>query len=270
VLGRNLAVLDKLRRITEARYTVGRAAQQDILKTQTQMAVLETRRVQMEREKAAREAEIVSLLNRRSGEGVLPPPGEMAAPGDPVKLEELYAAARANSPMLRRDEKMIQRSELAVNMARKEYYPDYAVRAGYFYMGGMPDMYQMSVDVNIPLWFFRKQRAGVAEQSHTLAESRKQLEATSQSLEFRIKDDHLMVKTSAQLAKLYGTAVIPQASLTMESSLKSYESGTVDFLSVLMNYSTVVEYEMNYWEELQNYYLALARLEEMTGKSLIQ
>jgi hypothetical protein len=37
-----------------------------------------------------------------------------------------------------------------------------------------------------------------------------------------------------------------------------------------MNYATVVEYEMNYYEELQNYYLALSRLEEMTGRPLIQ
>jgi len=26
---------------------------------------------------------------------------------------------------------------------------------------------------------------------------------------------------------------------------------------------------MNYWEELQNVYLSMARLEEMTGKSLL-
>jgi outer membrane protein TolC len=193
----------------------------------------------------------------------------MKAPVEAVSLEELYAAARSNSPMLRRDEKMIQRSELAMNMARKEYYPDYAVRAGYFNMGRMPDMYQVSVDVSLPLWFFRKQRAGVAEEAHNLAQGRKQREATGLELEFRIKDDHLMAETSAQLAKLYGGTVMPQASLTMESSLASYETGTVDFLTVLMNYSMVVEYEMNYWEELQNYYLALARLEEMTGKPLI-
>jgi hypothetical protein len=109
----------------------------------------------------------------------------------------------------------------------------------------------------------------VAEQSHNLAQSRKQFEATGQALQFRIKDDHLMAETSAQLAKLYGQTVIPQASLTLESSMASYETGTVDFLTVLMNYSTVVEYEMNYWEELQNYYLALSRLEEMTRKALV-
>jgi hypothetical protein len=42
----------------------------------------------------------------------------------------------------------------------------------------------------------------------------------------------------------------------------------VDFLSVLMNFSTMVEYELNYHEEVLSYFLALARLEEMTGVDL--
>ena len=62
----------------------------------------------------------------------------------------------------------------------------------------------------------------------------------------------------------------PQAGLALESSLSSYETGSVDFLSVLMNYTTIVDYQMNFYEELQNFYLALARLEEMTGRPLVQ
>ena len=79
-----------------------------------------------------------------------------------------------------------------------------------------------------------------------------------------------MADTSARLMKLYGQTVIPQASLALESSLSSYETGTVDFLSVLTNYIMVVEYEMNYYEEMQSFYLALSRLEEMTALPLIK
>ena len=79
-----------------------------------------------------------------------------------------------------------------------------------------------------------------------------------------------MAQTSEQLTRLYGQTVIPQASLALESSLSSYETGAIDFLTVLMNYITVVEYQMNYYEELQNFYLALARLEEMTARPLTQ
>lgn len=269
VIDRNLELLRKFLRITEARYSVGKAAQQDVFKAQTQISILETKRVQLEREKRAREAEIISLVNRPPGSS-LGRPTEMRPIPVPVKLEELYAAARENSPMLRRDEKMIQRAEVAVNIARKEYYPDFTLNGGYYNMGRMPDMYMFRADFKIPLYFFRKQRAAVTEQSQTLVQSRRAYEATNQSLHFRIQDDYLMAQTSEQLTRLYGQTVIPQASLALESSLSSYETGAIDFLTVLMNYITVVEYQMNYYEELQNFYLALARLEEMTARPLTQ
>ncbi|MGJ5820677.1 TolC family protein [Paludibaculum fermentans] len=268
VLDRNIDLLRRLLKITEARYSVGKAAQQDVFKAQTQISILATKRIQLEREKRAREAEIVSLLNRAPGSSLEKPDGLLPQEMK-VGLEELYEAAKQNSPMLLKDEKMIQRAELAVNMARKEYYPDYTIKAGYFNMGSMPPMYQLSADFKIPLYFFRKQRPAVTEQSQTLAASRRDYEASNQSLHFRIKDDQLMAETSNQLIKLYSQTVIPQSSLALESSLSSYETGSVDFLTVLMNYVTVVEYEMNYYEELQNYYLAVSRLEEMTGRNLL-
>lgn len=269
VIDRNLELLRKFLRITEARYSVGKAAQQDVFKAQTQISILETKRVQLEREKRARAAEIISLVNRPPG-SALDKPAELRPIPIPAKLEELYAAVRENSPMLRRDEKMIQRAEVALNLARKEYYPDFTLNGGYYNMGRMPDMYMFRADFKIPLYFFRKQRAALTEQSQTLVQSRRAYEATNQTLHFRIQEDYLMAQTSEQLTRLYGQTVIPQAGLALESSLSSYETGTIDFLSVLMNYITVVEYQMNYFEELQNFYLALARLEEMTARPLTQ
>ncbi len=269
VLEKNRELLRKLLRITEARYSVGRAAQQDVFKTQTQLSILEIRLVDLQREHSAREAEINSLLNRGPGAPMGRPP-DMQPREFTSSIEELYAGASRNAPVLLRDEKMIQRAELAVNMARKEYYPDYTVSFGYFNQGSMPPMYQARVDFKLPAYFWRKQRAGLTEQAQSLAESRHTYEATNQSLQFRIKDDYLMATTSSQLMKLYGQTVVPQATLALESSLSSYETGAVDFLSVLTNYIAVVEYEMNYYEELQNFYLALSRLEEMTAMPLIK
>ena len=117
----------------------------------------------------------------------------------PAGLKDLYASATENSPMLHRDEKMIQRAEVAVNMARKEYYPDVTLNGGYYYMGSMSPMYEFRADFKIPLYYFRKQRAAVTEQSQYLAQSRKTYEATNQDLHFRIQDDYSMAETASQL-----------------------------------------------------------------------
>ncbi len=66
VLDRNLDLLRRFVKISEIRYSVGKAEQQDVLKAQTQVSILETRRIPLEQEKRAREAEINSLLHRRA------------------------------------------------------------------------------------------------------------------------------------------------------------------------------------------------------------
>jgi len=268
VLDRNLDLLRRFLKISEARYAVGKAEQQDVLKAQTQIAILETRRIPLEQEKRAREAEINSLLSRRPNTPIGRPVDLTPLPL-PLPPEELFASARENSPLLRRDEKRIQRSELSVNQARKQYYPDVTLNGGYYWMGRMPNMYMFRADVKVPLYWFRKQRNGVTEQAIGLQQARAALQATEQSLEYQIRNDYTLAEAAAKLIAIYKDTILPQANLTLSSSLSSYESGKVDFLNVLTNTLTIVEYEMNYYEQLQNLYLALVRLEELTGRKLL-
>jgi len=267
LLIRNRDLLNKLVSVTEARYSVGKAAQQDVFKAQTQVSILETRLVKLEQERISSEAEINSVLNRRPGT-LIGRPEDVKPKALTVTLDELYAAAVQNSPMLRRDQKMIERSELAVNSARKEYYPDVTLTGGYFNQGSMSPMYQLQASFKVPVYFWRKQRAGVNEQVSALSQTRRTYEATDQSLHYRIKDDYSMAQASSKLMKLYLQTVVPQGNLALESSVSTYETGTVDFLSVLTNFMTVLDYEMNYYDEALNYALALSRLEEMTGQPL--
>ena len=268
VLERNRTLLGKLLSITEIRYSVGRAAQQDVFKTQTQLSLLEARRIQLQRDRSAREAEINSVVNRRPGQP-LGPLAELNPKEFVRSLDELFTVAFKQAPMLTRDQRMIQRSELAVNLAHKGYFPDFAVSGGYFNQGSMSPMYQFRLDITLPTYYQRKQRAALTEQVQTLIGARRTYEATNQTLHFRIQDEFLLAEASWKLLELYSKTTVPQASLALESSLSSYESGTVDFLSVLTNYMAVLDYEINYYEEIQNYYMALSRLEEMTGTALI-
>ena len=50
--------------------------------------------------------------------------------------------------------------------------------------------------------------------------------------------------------------------------MSAYQVGTVDFLSVIGNFSTVLNYEIDYYRELANYQSSLARMESMVGVDL--
>jgi hypothetical protein len=267
VLARNRDIFAKMLKVAEIRYAAGKVPQQDVLRSQTELSILETRLVKLEQERAALQAQINALVNRKTGAPLGRPEEVTAAPFN-VTVDGLLESAHANAPMLRREQKMVERSELAVNMARKEYYPDFAINAGYFNMGSMPPMYELRGDFRVPLYFWRKQRAGVAEQSSRLAEARRNYQAAGLNLEARIREDYTMAQASSRLMELYQKTVVPQASLTLESGLNSYQTGANDLTTVLASAGTILEYEMSYYDELRDYSLALARLEEMTAVPL--
>jgi outer membrane protein TolC len=266
VLTRNRDALRTLLRATEARYSVGKTAQADVFKAQAQLTVIEGRIAQIERERVGSEAEINALLNRRPDAPVAQPEAPHMRPIR-FSVDELLAKARDGAPALMRDQKSIERAGAALNLARANYYPDFAVNGGYYYMGAMPPMYMFRADIKLPLRRART-RAEITEKSVEVAQARHVYEAAARDLEFRIQDEYSAAETAQKLVDLYGQTIIPQARLAVESSLASYETGATDFLSVLSNHVAAFEYEMNYHEQMQEYHLALARLEELTGVEL--
>jgi outer membrane protein TolC len=177
--------------------------------------------------------------------------------------------ANERSPMLRREQLMVSRSEAAIDVARREFKPDFALSGGYYYGGSMPDMYEFRFDVVIPLQRARR-RAAVAEQESLLAAARSTYDSSRLSLQGRLQEDYQMATTAGQLATLFRDTVLPQARLALESSLSSYQTGAVDFLSVLTNFGSVLQYEMSYVEQLTDVHVAASRIEEMAGVTLLQ
>ena len=50
--------------------------------------------------------------------------------------------------------------------------------------------------------------------------------------------------------------------------MASYQTGALDFESLLANFQSVLEYEVNYYQELATYQKALVNLEQITGVEL--
>ena len=149
--------------------------------------MMETRIIRMQQDQRTAEAEINSLLNRKPGSPLGEPVEDEPRPL-PMTLDELLARAAATAPELERRQKMIARSELSVNLARKEFHADYTVSAGYFNQGSMSPMYQVRVDIPLRLHAEQKQRPALNEQVDLLAGARRSFEAAEQDLQFRIRE----------------------------------------------------------------------------------
>ncbi|MBI4463600.1 MAG: TolC family protein [Acidobacteria bacterium] len=261
-------LLEKFVKIAEVRYAVGKGIQQDVLRAQVELTMMEKRLVELEQQRGSLVARINSLLNRQP-ESPLGRSNNYPKASLTLSVDELYQSAVANSPLLGQDQARIEKDNYALELARKEYYPDFAVGGGWASRGGLRNMWMARFEVKLPVYFWRKQRNAVRESANLLEESRRMYEATEQKLYLRVKDDYLIAKASDQLLTLYSTAIIPQATLALESSMASYQVGTLDFLSLLSNFLNVLEYELEYYQEYTNFHEALARLEATTGRRLL-
>jgi len=259
-------LLQGMLRVSEARYASGRAAQQDVFKAQTQFSIFQAQLLRYRQEARSKQIEIAALLNRPLNSEI-EAPTEMELGEVPADLPKLLTQARSGAPLLAREQKNVESSELAANLARKESYPDYALSGGYFNQGGMLPMWQFRVDVKLPP---RSRAAAVSEQEFSASQARHQYESTGVEIEARIREDYTVAETAHQLAELYQNSVLPEAHLALESALASYQAGSLDFLSVFTNLMTIADTEFMYHDEVMQCHMALTRLEEMSGGEVRQ
>jgi outer membrane protein, heavy metal efflux system len=264
VLDRNRDLLQRLGIVSESRYSVGQGNQQDLIRAQVEISLLEARVIQLEQRRRSLQAEINRLLNRPiSSQLGRPEPVEPVPPLLPLRALEERALQR--SPMLRSQRAVVDSRQLAVELARKEYYPDFEVMGGYFNQGSMKDMWEFRVQLNIPIYFGRKQRLGREEAGLLLAESQRTYRAEQEELGFRVRDRYLAAEAARRLMDLYESTITPQSTLALESSLSSYETGRVDFQTVLSNFTSILESEFSFHEQRAEYLRALAEIDELVG-----
>ncbi len=262
-------LLQKLSSISEARYRVGKGMQQDVLRSQVEISLLLQKITVMEQQRATAQARLNTLM-AKSPESPLPPAADVEATALNEKLDDLYAAAKTNDTSLQREQQMVEKNQFAVQLAHKDYQPDFGVAYTYQQRSmGLPDMNGMTFTVNVPLFYKTKQREEVRQATEEVLSAERSRANRANELQFELKQLFLSAQASKQLLDLYAKAVVPQSSLALESSMSAYQVGTVDFLTVLSNFSTILSYEVDYYRELANYQTSLAHIESLVGMDLI-
>ncbi|HEX7073279.1 MAG TPA: TolC family protein, partial [Hyphomicrobiaceae bacterium] len=144
------ALVEELIATAETRYAAGRALQQDVLQAEVERAELETQELELLREQAAALARINGLLNRPPY-APLPPAGPISTELPALDAEALGRLALSRHPELRRLDAEISVAESRITVARKAFFPDFEIRAGYNEMWSDPDQRAMlGVSINIP------------------------------------------------------------------------------------------------------------------------
>lgn len=258
------ALLEDLIATAQARYAAGSGLRQDVLQAEVESAELETEALRLRRQRSAARARINALLNRAPDAPVPPAAGiEVARPALDARALERLALER--HPELERLDAEIAAASSRVTVARKKFFPDFQVRAGYNALWNDSEKRPMlGVSINVPLDRGRRQ----AELDRAQAEARR-AESTRSDERARLLAD--IARARAEVVELvesvavHADELLPLAEDYLSAAITDYQSGTGAFLNVVTAEQRLLRTRLNLERARADYVRRLAELERLTG-----
>ena len=262
-------LLQQVEKAAEARYRSGMGNQHDLLQAQLEQTKL-LREITMHHLDVAKvQAQLKQLVNRsQSSPDIVP----AELPETPLRydFDELLSAAKAENPDISAAQKMIDKQSLQVDLAHKDFYPDFNVQ----YMWQRTDpaqfraYYMLSVTARVPIYRSRKQSPELAQAEAELSRTRSESEAQSQQVAFELRTAFDTAQKTAELLTIYRDGLLPQARAEFQAGIAAYQNNRQDFQALLTSFLDVLHLDEEYWQSFAERETALAQLEKLTGLSL--
>src|SRR6202521_1897776 len=263
VLEKSDQLLNQVQEATEARYRVGQGNQQDVLKAQLQHTKILQEITHHHQEEGLLEAQIKQVLGRpqESAEIVAE---TLTLRALPYTATELLHRAREQNPDVRSKQASIRQQETQVELARKNFRPDFNVQYAYEHTGSQTrDYYMATFGIRLPNR--GRQKGELAEAQENQERALQELDAESQRVLSEVQQQYVRTKTSEERLKIYSDGLVPQSEATFQSALSAYQSNRQDFESLLSRFLDVLNLDLEYRSELVEHESALAELERRTG-----
>ncbi len=258
-------VFARIEELTLARYSSGKAMQQEVLMAQTEKYMLLEKEEMLKQKIQSLEAMLGATLGRQKPNS-LPVPVEPHYRVVPLTANEAVEKALQHSPEIKYRSKMIESAVTKHRMAKKEYFPDFAINAGYFNRArDYKDMWSAAATINIPLYFISKQQPAVSEANANINLARQELAATKLIIAAAVKDNYSMLRSAEKLMDIYKNGLIPKNRQDMEQALTNYSAGKADAATVISRLKTLLDYETLYVNQLVEREKAISRLQAIAA-----
>lgn len=259
-------LLEHYEQLAQTRYATGGGLQQAVIKVQAEITKILNRLELLRQQRESAQARLNTLRNRPPEEPIEPVrllDLVSPEPGMTLDLDTLYRLAEDNRPELRAVLDEIEKSQLSVERARKDYWPDLTLSAGMVRVDGRQDpagilapppgngknVFNFAIGINIPIRRDRYRAAELAAAEGVVA-GRDRYQDVLNEMKFEIRDQVNRIETIVRQLNLYRQLLVPQAESAMASTESAYETGQVGALDLLDSERALLDIR-----------LALARLE---------
>jgi outer membrane protein TolC len=191
----------------------------------------------------------------------------------PAQIGRLEKLVMEERPEIRALESSIRKSETAVKLAEKNRkYPDFMLGLQYWVA---PDqsprhMYAPMLTVSIPFspWSKGKHDSEIEEAMADRQAARANLAAMKNMALFEVRDLSAKVQAALKSVSIYRDGLLPQAEQSFQAAVAAYQTGGVNFMTLLDAQRTIRDVRMGYYKALVDYEQSRADLERAVGKEL--
>lgn len=256
------------------KYEVGKGLQQDVLLAQVELSRIMDREISLINSIEKTKAAFAALLNRPYTTCFQLPISVVLDLPEVLPVSRLQEIALAGRPGLLALQKKTVAAKTRIELARKDYYPDFTLGAAYGYRQDFPDGRDRSdfasfmLSMNLPVWTGSKQDQAVAQRTSESLAAEHKIRQFRDRIRAEVSTEFSEYSSSAQQSEFYLTSLIPQAEQTAAAMLKGYQVNKVDFLNVVRAQLALYQYKITYWRQLSRAFKALAGLEAATGASV--
>jgi outer membrane protein TolC len=227
-------LLEQMRASAEAQYTAGRAAQQDPLQAEVELAMIDRERLMHETERRIVIAQINGLLHRGPRASLPPPPGQLAVPGgDELDEASLIGMALRERPELRGQAARVRRGQAAQKLADRTALPDVGVMASYDSMWDMPEhRWMIGLSMEVPLARGRRDAARAEAEAET-AEARAMRDRMEDEVRVEVQTAIERVREARAALVLYEQRMLPAARAQSDASRAGFMANQNEFQAVI-------------------------------------
>jgi outer membrane protein TolC len=262
----DIELVKYLESVARARYSAGVTPYADVLKTHVQLGKLEDELKTIRDMRRPTMAKLTSALN-------LPHDTELPLPPSvPVMLisisdEEILSQFSEHNPQIKKALSLEAREKSGINLARKDFFPEFELGVKYEESDGIEDPLSASITVNIPFWW-EKRRAAVRENEAMRLSAEKSSAALRQNLTTDIQLALYKYRDAQRKIDLYQNNLIPTAEQALAVTLEAFQAGTRSSLDLIDAEKTLLEFELAFVRALADQAQKLAELEMLLGKEI--
>jgi outer membrane protein TolC len=260
------ALLQQLEAITGSRYAGGLAAQADAVRALSERTMLRGELIALAAQARTADAQVNALLARPPDAPLAPPAAPRLPAAEPV-YARLAERLRDRNPELAAERARLDAAERSRDLAYRDRYPDFSLGFSPIQRRSRLVDYDLMFEITVPL----QQGARRAREQEALAMV---AAATARSEAALARALGELGAALAQLAgaremqRLIETSLLPQARVNLDAALAAYETGKVDFATLLEAERQLRQARLSLIAAQTESQMRLAEIERLIGDDL--